>query len=70
MSLGEMLDGLACGVGGHIWIQRNGIEDVMTCSRCGAQAEQPAVESESDESESIVPEARPWLDPPFMVTDI
>jgi hypothetical protein len=71
MGLGEMLDGLACGVGGHIWVQQNGIDDVMNCSRCGAQADQPTADSgEPSESESIVPEERPWLDPPFMLPGV
>jgi hypothetical protein len=67
-----MLDELACKVAGHVWVQANDIEGVMTCTRCNAQAEQaPAPPgsddvSESEESDSVIPEDRPWLEPPFV----
>ena len=58
-------------VGGNVWVQTNGIDGVMSCTRCGAQADQPTVaKNEPAGSESIVPTDRPWLEPPFMVPGV
>jgi hypothetical protein len=61
-----MMDGLACSVGGHIWVQDTGAEGVMACSRCGTEGDAPPVSDvATDSSESIVPHNRPWLEGPF-----
>jgi hypothetical protein len=66
MGLGGMLDGLACGVGDHIWVQDTDVEGVMARSRCGAEGDVPPVSDvAADGSESIVPRNRPWLEGPF-----
>jgi hypothetical protein len=77
--LGGMLDAVACGISGHIWVVNSGVDGVMVCSRCGAQDDAPpARESRAGESragetdvseppDSLVPEHRPWLEPPFTV---
>jgi hypothetical protein len=67
MGIGEMLDGLACGVGGHIWVQDTGVQGVMSCSRCAGQADAaPTPSAASTDTESIVPKHRPWLEGPFL----
>lgn len=70
-----MLDGLACNVSGHIWVQDNDVEGAMSCTRCGAQVEQappPAVDDDPGPGDAgaIVPEHRPWLEPPFTVPEM
>jgi hypothetical protein len=70
MGLGELLDELACGVGGHIWIQNTEVDGVMVCTRCGVHDEapplpQPAEDPGTSDGESLVPEHRPWLEPPY-----
>jgi hypothetical protein len=80
----HLLDGLACGVAGHVWLQQIETESdgVMVCVRCGARdetgvdaarAEAQAREAhggDTDEGQQsdgpdLVPESRPWLEPPF-----
>jgi hypothetical protein len=67
MSLGELLDAAACGLSGHIWVQHPEAEGVLACTRCGEQAEAaPPPEAPATEEESLVPEFRPWLEPPYL----
>jgi hypothetical protein len=66
MSLGELLDAAACGLSGHIWVQHPEAEGVLACTRCGEQAEaDPLPPAPAADDESLVPEFRPWLEPPY-----
>jgi hypothetical protein len=70
--VGGFLDGLACRVSGHIWVQQTEIDGVMVCTRCAATDGQPRPRARRRRrivpAESIVPENRPWLEPPFMAS--
>ena len=71
-----MLDGLACRIAGHIWLQQIDTEPdgVKVCVRCGARDDTEARRLRWRQRRGlpkqrpvadIVPEDRPWLEPPF-----
>jgi hypothetical protein len=70
--LGSFLDGFACRISGHIWLQQTEVDGVMMCTRCGATLGQARTRGrrrrQSAPAESIIPENRPWLEPPFMAS--
>jgi hypothetical protein len=67
--LGTALDTLACRIGGHVWVRQveDAPEGVLVCTRCQARddTDVASVHPQVQPHESLVPESRPWLEPPY-----
>ena len=74
---GRALDGFACRVAGHIWVPHADTEGVLVCTRCGVGDDsearrrwgRPIRRRRAERTAPIVPEERPWLEPPFMTSE-
>jgi hypothetical protein len=67
-AIGRLLDGVACGVAGHIWVQHPEVDGVMICARCGraGQNRRTRVRRRPTPPDAVIPEEdRPWMKPPY-----